>query len=484
MDSCGFRIDTTYTQLSKQMFAACQPEKVLSPDLVIINEQLATDMGLCFSSLSEHELADFFTGQIQPPGGYTYAQAYAGHQFGHFTMLGDGRACVWGEHITPSGQRFDIQFKGSGPTPYSRGGDGRAALGPVLREYLISEAMHHLGVPSTRSLAVATTGCQVFRQSVLPGAVLTRVAGSLIRVGTFQFAASMQDSSLIDQLLDYAIMRHDDACKDADNKALAFLQSVMHKQINLIVNWMRVGFIHGVMNTDNMSISGETLDYGPCAFMDEYDQHTVFSAIDHQGRYAYCRQPIMAQWNLARLAQALLPLIHHDRQTAIRLAEDTIDSFSSIYEEQWLAMMRSKLGLLSTRRQDMQLIQDLLQWMQTHKMDYTNTFLDLGQQDKPVSAPYADPAFGHWYQRWQQRHREHTDDQDNSLAVMRRANPAVIPRNHQVERALASAQMGDLSIYRELLQALAKPYQQCDQIKPYQTLPQPHERVTQTFCGT
>lgn len=484
MKNLGFQFDTTYTNLDQHFFTKLKPHAPISPGIVIINHPLAASMGLNFSDLSVEEQAALFSGKFIPDGATPFAQAYAGHQFGHFTILGDGRAHILGEHLTPEKQRFDIQLKGSGRTPYSRNGDGKAALGPMLREYIISEAMHHLGVPTTRSLAVATTGESVLRDKRLPGAVLTRVASSHIRIGTFEFAASLNDKKIIGNLLDYTIQRHDPELISYPNRALAFLNSAMEKQIDLIIHWMRIGFIHGVMNTDNMAVSGETIDYGPCAFMDAFNPHTVFSSIDSMGRYAYMNQPIVAQWNFARLAETLLPLIDPNLNKAIRLAEEILHQFSERYDRKWLEMMSAKLGLFNPHHNDKQLIVDLLHWMKTNHADYSNTFFELSKSDKPTGPHFTQKTFQDWYFRWQTRLKQNTQPISASLQLMQMTNPAVIPRNHQVEQVLEAANIGDFTPVRDLLVALEEPYIDKMLLKPYQVPPRPDEQVYQTFCGT
>ena len=484
MAGYGFNFDNTYIHLPKVFYTKLLPAPVPKPEVVILNTPLATDMGLDFSKISADEQAALFGGNNMPEGSEPLAQAYAGHQFGHFTMLGDGRAIVWGEHVTPSGQRFDLQFKGSGPTPYSRGGDGRAALGPMLREYIISEAMHALNIPTTRSLAVVTNGEQVYRETTLPGAILTRVASSHIRVGTFQYAALQQDRETIQALLDYTIKRHYPEIEEEQNKPISLLKAVIEKQAELITHWMRVGFIHGVMNTDNMALSGETIDYGPCAFMDAYDPKTVFSSIDHMGRYAYANQPAIAQWNLARLAETLLPLLDDDTEKATNIAEKTINGFGTVYREKLLAMLRTKIGLFDTQSEDESLITDLLEWMKQQDADYTNTFLDLASEEPPQGKPYDDDTFKGWHTRWQARLGENTKPLKDSLSLMRANNPALIPRNHKVEEALEAATNGELQPLEDLLTALKEPYKNHSDLEPYQSPPTPEEKVCQTFCGT
>ncbi len=370
----GWNFDNSYVSLPQSLFTNYQPTPVRSPKLAILNDSLATSLGLNVQALQSEEGVATLAGNQVPDGAFPLAQAYAGHQFGHFTMLGDGRALLIGEHITPRGERVDIQLKGSGRTPYSRGGDGRAALGPMLREYMISEAMHALGIPTTRSLAVVTTGESVIRETALPGAILTRVAVSHIRVGTFQYASKWGTAEDLRALADYTLQRHYPDADAAENRYLSLFQEVIKRQAELIAKWQLVGFIHGVMNTDNMAISGETIDYGPCAFMDTYDPATVFSSIDAQGRYAYGNQPQIAGWNLARFAEALLPLLHDQQEEALKLAEDAILEFPKLYESNWLAGMRAKLGIFNEEEQDEALIEDLLSLMQEHHADYTNTF--------------------------------------------------------------------------------------------------------------
>ena len=484
MTSSGFKFDNTYLHLPEIFYTKLVPAPVPEPGMVILNTPLAIELGLDFSDISLDKQAVIFAGNQMPESAEPFAQAYAGHQFGHFTMLGDGRAIVWGEHITPTGQRFDLQFKGSGPTPYSRGGDGRAPLGPMLREYIISEAMQALNIPTTRSLAVVTHGEQVYRETTLPGAILTRVASSHIRVGTFQFAALKEDEETIQALLDYTIKRHYPEIKEKQNKALFLLKAVIEKQAELITHWMRVGFIHGVMNTDNMALSGETIDYGPCAFMDTYDPGTVFSSIDHAGRYAYANQPAITQWNLARLAETLLPLINENVEKARDLAEEAINGFGVVYKEKSLSMLRAKVGLFGEQPEDEKLITDLLDWMHQKGADYTNTFLDLTNESPPKGESYNSDTFKEWHTRWQARIVKNTQPLESSLALMRANNPVVIPRNHIVEQALDAATNGDLHPLKNLLAALQEPYKNSSDLKPYQCPPKPEEKVCHTFCGT
>ena len=481
MTDSSLRLESTYANLPEIFYTRLSPVPVSKPKVVIFNQKLAEEMGLDLTHFNGQQKAGLLAGNLIPEGCTPFAQAYAGHQFGNFTMLGDGRAIILGEHLSSSGKRFDIQYKGSGRTPYSRGGDGRAALGPMLREYIISEAMHSLGIPTTRSLAVVSTGETVYREDELPGAILNRIASSHIRVGTFQFAALHQEKTISQSLLDYTIDRHFPESKDHENKALALLDQVMKLQADLITHWMRVGFIHGVMNTDNMALCGETIDYGPCAFMDSFDPSTVFSSIDHQRRYAYANQPVMAHWNLARLAESLLPLIHENRETAIELAEDSLKAFEELYKSKWLAMMGNKLGLTKIEDQDEELITELLDLMHEYSADYTNTFLDLGQKELPAEEFYISEDFSNWHNRWVKRLQQEGGD---SFALMRSVNPAVIPRNHKVEEALQAAERDDLTPFHHLLEAVTNPYESGEYLKPYQTPPNPKEKVLQTFCGT
>ena len=415
----GWHFDNTYSRLSKNFKEEIKPIPVKDPELVIFNENLAKELDLNFSNIPKKELAKIFSGNVLPEGSSTIAQAYAGHQFGHFTMLGDGRAVLLGEHLTNINERFDIQFKGSGRTSFSRSGDGRAALGPMLREYIISEAINALNIPSTRSLAVISTGEKVIRENLLPGAILTRIASSHIRVGTFQYIAAKQNIDDLKTLVDYTIDRHYPEIKSSENKALDLLNLVMEKQCQLVVNWMRVGFIHGVMNTDNMAISGETIDYGPCAFMDYYDPKTVFSSIDRFGRYSYSNQPPITKWNLARFAECLIPLINENEDTAIKMASEIIDNFQNIYEEKWLNMMRDKLGFFGEDKKDKKIINDLLDWMEKNKADYTNTFLYLMNMNSVNDEVYKDQKFLNWFKNWENRTLINNGSNEKSLKLMK-----------------------------------------------------------------
>jgi len=476
----GLKLKATYTQLPEILFSKLMPVSVKDPKTVALNEALSTELGIDFSKLSSEDLSNFLSGNTIPTGIGPFAQAYAGHQFGNFTILGDGRALTIGEQSTPKGDIYDIQFKGSGRTPYSRGGDGRAALGPMLREYLISEAMFYLNIPTTRSLAVVETGEKVFRETPLKGAILTRVAASHIRFGTFQFLAAHKNIDAMSKLLDYCIKRHFPEILDSPNKVIEFIKLVMSKQIDLIVNWMRVGFIHGVMNTDNSTICGETIDYGPCAFMDQYNHKAVFSSIDFQGRYSYGNQPATIHWNLIRLAESLLPLIDKDESKSIEIAQKTIDSFSEIFNEKWQIMMRSKLGLNDRSEEDEVLIKDLLTWMQSKKPDFTNTFCNLMDSNHAKDEDFEDYDFVIWKKNWKER-----VNNNNCLDIMKKTNPILIPRNYLVEEALTEAEAeGKFDKFKELLAVLSKPYEQLDIDEKYSKTPQIQAEPYKTFCGT
>ena len=485
IDKIGWQFDNTYTRLPETMSSPLTPIPVKDPKLIILNHDLSEDLGLDFSILNDKQLASIFSGNLLPKGSECIAQAYAGHQFGHFTMLGDGRAIVIGEHISKNNKRFDIQFKGSGKTPYSRNADGRAALGPMLREYIISEAMHGLGIPTTRSLAVIKTGETVIRETPLQGAILTRVASSHIRVGTFQYATFSEDKKDLKTFFDYTVERHYPHIKDSKTAAIDLLKIVIEKQIQLVTDWMRVGFIHGVMNTDNMAISGETIDYGPCAFMDTYDPKTVFSSIDHQGRYAYFNQPSIARWNLERFAESLIPLIDDNKDKAVKIATEVINSFAEKYKKSWFGMMRKKLGLLGEDSKDENLIIDLLSWMHQNKADYTNTFCFLMNENIQEDKIYENQGFISWKQQWQRRLKLHNNSPEESLKLMGSANPLVIPRNHKVEEALdAAATDNDLIQIHNLLNVLKNPYKNNSEITNYQSPPPPTNEKYKTFCGT
>ncbi|MEZ0272036.1 MAG: YdiU family protein [Methylophilaceae bacterium] len=481
--SSGWHFDNSYAQLPLPFYRRQNATLVREPRIVVFNHGLANSLGLDAQRLTEGDGKFIFSGNQLPAGAESLAQAYAGHQFGNFTMLGDGRALLLGEHVAPDGKRFDIQLKGSGVTAYSRRGDGKAALGPMLREYIISEAMHALGIPTTRSLAVVATGEPVYRDSVQPGAILTRVAASHIRVGTFQFAAAIDDAAALKTLADYTINRHYPHLAGPENPYFAFLNAVIDRQAALVAKWMHVGFIHGVMNTDNMAVSGETIDYGPCAFMDSYDPKTLFSSIDSQGRYAFGKQPSIAQWNLARFAETLLPLLHADSDQALEMAEDAIQAYPQKYEHYWLAGMRAKLGLLDEEAEDVALVKDLHSCMHKHEMDYIITFRDLATAQSLRTSP--EPEVKAWFERWQNRLQRQAATPEEAVAVMLAANPAVIPRNHLVEAALTAAvENNDLEPLVKLLEVLASPFEETADNAEYRMPAPPSRWPYQTFCGT
>ena len=482
-NTINWNFDNSYSRLSDAFKEHIKPVAVKNPELVIINESLAKELDLDLTKINKDKLSSLFSGNTLPEGSNTIAQAYAGHQFGHFTMLGDGRAILIGEHITNGNKRFDIQLKGSGKTSFSRNGDGRAALGPMLREYIISEAMHNLNIPSTRSLAVAKTGEKIMRDNLLEGAILTRVALSHIRVGTFQYIAARDKKDELELLLNYVINRHYPKLVNSKNKAIDLLIDLMNKQTDLVVNWMRVGFIHGVMNTDNMSISGETIDYGPCAFMDTYDPKTVFSSIDHMGRYAYCNQPIITKWNLSRFAECLIPMIDENQKKAIEIATEIINTFEKNYEEKWLEMMRKKLGLLGNHSTDKTLILDLLTWMHQKKVDYTNTFCQFMKFKVQEEEEFQDRVFKDWKKRWNERLIINNSSNEKSIALMRTVNPLVIPRNDKVEETLDLANKNNFKMLFEFLEILKTPYIEKKNTYKYQ-IPNENNKEYKTFCGT
>ena len=480
LSDSGWNLQSSYTQISDKLFSELKPDAVTNPSTVIVNNELAEKLGLNLKGISEEDLSNLFSGNSLPHGSKPFAQAYAGHQFGQFTILGDGRAHIVGEQVTPDGEIFDIQYKGSGRTPYSRGGDGKAALGPMLREYLISEAMYYLGIPTTRSLAVVETGEKVYREVPLKGSILTRVASSHIRIGTFQFLAAHKDYEGMKSLLDFSIKRHFSNLKFSENLAIEFIKAVMQKQINLIVEWMRVGFIHGVMNTDNSTISGETIDYGPCAFMDHYDANTVFSSIDTQGRYSFANQPSIIQWNLVRLAECLLPLIDKDEKRSIEIAQNLINTFSSLFKDKWLQMMKKKLGIKDQSEDDEELINNLIKWMQQKKPDFTNTFCNLMNYDHADDEEFEDDEFNNWKREWKKRveSKEHLD-------VMISCNPTLIPRNYLVEEALSEAETdGKFDKFNELNEIISSPYQLKKVNIKYLETPSKTNIPYKTFCGT
>jgi serine/tyrosine/threonine adenylyltransferase len=486
----NFAFDNSYARLPERFYARLRPVPVAQPRLVKLNEALAHSLGLDPVALQSPAGVGMLAGNQVPEGAAPLAMAYAGHQFGGFVpQLGDGRAILLGEILDPAGERFDIQLKGSGRTPFSRGGDGRAWVGPVLREFILSEAMQALGIPTTRSLAAVATGEEVMRETSRPGAVLVRVARGHVRVGTFQYFQARQDTDGLRQLADYVIARHYPEARVSERPYRALLEAVVARQAELVARWLGVGFIHGVMNTDNMSIAGETIDYGPCAFMDAYHPDQVFSSIDHGGRYAYGNQPRIAQWNLARLAESLLPLLDPDADQALKAAQVATDGFAPCFEAAYLACFRAKLGLLEGHAADGDLIDGLLQVMAEAGADFTNTFRALCDAavgvEGPVRIQLGDSANRDaWLARWQARLAREAAGPRAREAAMRHANPAVIPRNHRVEAVLDAAVAGDLQPLDALLHALADPWQEGPETDYYRRPPELHEVVPQTFCGT
>lgn len=482
-DAVGWRFDNTYARLPESLFVPSKPATVREPRIAVLNFPLAEELGLNLPALASDAAAALFAGQALPSGSFPIAQAYAGHQYGGFTMLGDGRAILLGEHRTPSGRLVDIQFKGSGRTQFSRRGDGRAALGPMLREYIISEAMAALGIPTTRSLAVVTTGEPVYRTVPQRGAILTRVAASHIRVGTFEYAAR-RDETTLKTLADYAIERHYAELSDSPQKYREFFRAVTERQAVLVARWLCVGFIHGVMNTDNVAISGETIDYGPCAFMNAYDPATVYSSIDHGGRYAYGNQPHIMQWNLARLAETLLPLFDSDPEQAVAFAKEVLMEFPARFERHWLAGMRSKLGLTTEQPDDLDLVTSLLDGMQKTQADFTRTFRSLSREQPDDVCPDGDAELAAWTARWHERLQREGQSLAAARTRMRKVNPAVIPRNHRVEEALSAAEeRDDLSPLHRLVDVLSSPFDERPEFAEYEE-PPADESGYHTFCGT
>ena len=476
MKKNSWQLEHTYTELPVMFYEFQSPEPVKSPKPILFNEALSRQLALDFLSENPKKIAEYLSGNKESKKSKTIAQAYAGHQFGHFNMLGDGRALLLGEQIDIQGNRLDIQLKGSGRTAFSRGGDGRATLYSMLREYLISEAMHGLGIPTTRSLAVVSTGEQVYRGPIHKGAVLTRVASSHIRVGTFEYARAFGSKEDLKSLMDYTILRHYPQIRKANNPALELLRSVMYKQIDLVVNWMRVGFIHGVMNTDNMSICGETIDYGPCAFMNTYHPKTVYSSIDANGRYAFGNQSNIAHWNLAMFANALLPMISEKEDKAVELAKEVLDDFQNRFTEQWYTMMSHKLGIKYENDKGKTLVDRLLKLMETHKADYTQLFLAL-ERNQAIDMPiFEQNDFKIWMKNWKSKNPD--------TELMKTNNPRVIPRNLWVENALESAVEGNMSPFQDLLAKLAKPYDDYPDGLLFEKTPADFEASYQTFCGT
>lgn len=484
-DNKNLKLENTYCELPNIFYSKEIPEKILNPKLVEFNKELAEDLGLDLKFLNSDEGIQYLVGNKLLEGSTPIAQAYAGHQFGHFTMLGDGRAILLGEFISRNGQRFDIQLKGAGKTKYSRGGDGKAALGPMLREYIISEGMYGLKIPTTRSLAIISTGENVIREEILEGALLVRIAKSHIRVGTFQFARNFGDVEDLKKLADYTLNRHFKKDTYEGNPYLYLLKEVINNQAKLISKWQVVGFIHGVMNTDNMTISGETIDYGPCAFMDSYDINTVFSSIDINGRYAYGNQPKIGVWNLTRFAESLLPLLDDDIDNAIKIAEEALSNYGKLYNEYYFNGMRAKLGLFNKEEEDENLILSLLTIMNKFKADYTNTFLNLTLGNLEEMSIFKSDDFKKWYESWQARLAKQNKSRDEIKKLMQSNNPTVIPRNYIVENAIkAAVNNNDYSVINKFLEALKNPYDYSNISEEYSKIPEVPSCPYKTYCGT
>jgi uncharacterized protein YdiU (UPF0061 family) len=483
--------DNTYARLPERLYAPASPAHYSAPELIRLNQELAAELCLDPRELGSPAGLAILSGQQIAEGSEPIALAYAGHQFGNFVpQLGDGRAILLGEVIDRDGKRRDIQLKGAGRTPFSRGGDGRAAIGPVLRDYLLSEAMAALGIPTTRALAAISTGEQVIRDRLLPGAVFTRVASSHIRVGTFQYFAARGDNEALQLLADHTIARHYSACADEERPYRALLEAVIAAQANLVSRWLLVGFIHGVMNTDNMSISGETIDYGPCAFMDVYDPSTVFSSIDRVGRYAYGKQPSIAHWNLTKLAEAMLPLLGKDEDVAVEQAQEALATFGALFQRSYHSGLARKIGLKNEDPDDVKLIDDILELLTVHEVDFTLFFRRLGDaaagQEEPLRSLFVDrSAIGGWLQRWRTRLDREAQAPGLRRSEMNAVNPAFIPRNHQVEAMIKAAEdHRDFGPLGTMLEVLSRPYDDQPAFAPYADPPLPHERVAATFCGT
>ena len=482
MEKKTLRLENSYYELPQIFFTIQAPDDVPNPKMCILNIDLCKELGI---DLENKELLEIFSGNKIIEDSIPIAQAYSGHQFGHFTTLGDGRAVLLGEFITPTNERVDIQLKGSGRTPYSRGGDGKASLGPMLREYIISEAMHTLKIPTTRSLAVISTGEKVAREEYLEGAILTRIAKSHLRVGTFQYAASRGDKEDIKELADYTLDRHFENYKKEKNKYKYLLDEVIKKQAELIAKWQLIGFIHGVMNTDNMTISGETIDYGPCAFMDTYNPRTVFSSIDYMGRYAYGNQPNIGIWNLARFAESLIPILDENEEKAIGIAKESIDKFKDLYMDFWLDGMRAKLGLFDKEEEDKYLVDSLLRIMQDEKADYTNTFYNLTIRNIEDLEIKKSDLFKKWFDLWTERLERQGRGKEEITRLMKENNPVIIPRNHRVEEALSAVTKNhDYSVMKNLLEALKNPFDYEKDLEKYRELPKQTSTAYRTYCGT
>ena len=482
----GWNFDNTYSSLPSFMFSSVKPVPVRNPKLVFFNDELSKELGLDFSFIQKNDLSNLFSGNFIPKGSNYIAQAYAGHQFGHFTILGDGRAVLMGEQITPTKKKLDIQLKGSGRTPYSRNGDGRATIGSMMREYLISETMFGLGIPTSRSLAVVKTGEKIKREEILDGAILTRVASSHLRIGTFQYLAIKEDYESMKKLVKYSLARHYPECAIVGNEAITLLKCVIERQISLIVNWMRVGFIHSVCNTDNVTISGETIDYGPCAFMNSYNPSTVFSSIDLKGRYSFGNQPLIAHWNLSRFAETLIPLINNSEKNSIKIGSQIINEFSENFKKAWTEMMKSKLGFINTQSEDEKFIKNLLDWMEINKADYTNTFCILMDEEGYNTEIYERKSFKIIKNEFNKRIQKNKIKPDLSNNIMRSNNPLVIPRNHHVEESLKQiVKNNDYKLFENILDNMKNPYKKnLNKNKFKQPPTHNYDNEYRTFCGT
>ncbi|MBW8448163.1 MAG: YdiU family protein [Arenimonas sp.] len=486
-----FAFDNSYIRLPERFYRPAEPARAGQPRLIRLNRALAEELNLDFARASDEDLAAIFSGNNLPDGAASIAMAYAGHQFGNFVpQLGDGRAILIGEVVDTRGRRRDIQLKGAGVTPFSRNGDGRAALGPVLREYLVSEAMHALGIATTRALCAVATGDMVHRDTKLPGAVLTRVAASHIRIGTFQFFAARGDAEAVKALADHVIARHYPELGGSYRPYRGLLEAVSVRQADLVARWLSVGFIHGVMNTDNMAVSGETIDFGPCAFLDEYDPRKVFSSIDQRGRYAYANQPGIAQWNLARFAETLLPLMDGAEEENVEAANAALVEFGRVFQERWLDLFRAKLGIAGAQEDDLDLVNSLLKLMEDGEADFTRVFRALGKlaggaPTEVLSAEFADAiGVADWLQRWVLRQEGDPRPANQRQAAMEAVNPAVIARNHRIEEAIAAGISGDFAPFERLAEALAEPYRESEAFADLQVAPRREQRVSRTFCGT
>lgn len=485
INTAGWKLDNSYAGLPDDFYQKLEPQPVDNPEMVIFNSSLASELGLDAEEMEKDAGVNVLAGNKMPADSVPIAQAYAGHQFGTYNMLGDGRGLLIGEQKTPSGMKVDLQLKGSGSTNYSRGMDGRAALGPMLREYIISEAMYGLGVPTSRSLAVLKTGETITREENLTGAIMTRAASSHIGVGTFQFAAGLKDNGKLKALADYAIERHYPEIADEPDRYLQFFKAVGRRQAELIAQWQLLGFIHGVMNTDNMAISGETIDYGPCAFLDRYYPQEVFSSIDEHGRYAYNKQPSIARWNLEKLGGALAPLLHDDPEQTKELIHETLSQFTAQYQQNWLTGMRRKLGIFNDEEQDEILIEELLNMMQQNEADYTNTFRSFSMNQPADTVLSGKEVFNEWYEKWQARLDRQQESMEESQDLMKKNNPAIIPRNHTVEAVLeAAVEHDDYSGIEKLVEALNNPFAYLPEQDEYANPPEDSNKPHVTYCGT